>query len=202
MLTILCVTQAKPHAFSFLETMERVAQICEGELVIAADGQEAFDVLGYRTARHRRVVLVTSTGLIEGVLDEAISHCRGDYVLRLDDDEQCSPAMFRWLAEYTYEEHDHWSFPRAHFWGSREAVITTPPLYPDLQTRLSTKAKSGDLLLGKLAPVYIEHHKFLVRPVEEADVLGRITLVEAGDGTAPWHPDWYRDEVMERSSVY
>jgi len=159
MLTILCVTRYAPHAGRFLQAFDDLADLLDGEMV-------EYDGSHIRT--------------IEDALDEAVAECADGYILRLDDDELPSPEMVEWLRDCSYEAADHWCFPRLHLWGDTHHYIPTPPLYPDLQTRLSIKAKSGGRHRvhdgspygsGEQAPVAIEHHKFLVRRREERESL-------------------------------
>lgn len=191
-LSILVVTKAEPHAELYLLAMATLADDLGGELVIACDGVEAVTKLAeLRLAyvvRH-----VHSHGYIESVLDEAIGFCTGDYVLRLDDDERCSPAMVRWLAAREYEKGDHFKFPRANLWPTPDLVAITPQLWPDRQTRLSVKAKAGGRTTihagspfggGEEAPCVIEHHSFLVRSLEERRAkVARYDSIAPGMGT-------------------
>lgn len=158
-LTILCVTRYQPHAGRFLQAFDDLAATLDCELV-EYDG--------------------TRARAIEDVLDDAIAECQDGYILRLDDDELPSPGMVEWLRGCAYETADHWCFPRLHLWRDIHHYIPTPPLYPDLQTRLSIREKSGGRSRvhdgspfgsGERAPVAIEHHKFLVRRREEREAL-------------------------------
>jgi hypothetical protein len=120
---------------------------------------------------------VASKGYLESVLDEALAETSGEYVLRLDDDEKCNHRMIQWLLTYGYVRHPHWKFSRAHLW-TRDTVLVSPQLWPDHQTRLSVRAMAGGRHGihagspyggGELAPVLIEHHKFLVRNRQERE---------------------------------
>ena len=120
-------------------------------------------------------------GVIENVLDDAVGTAVAaghpdNFILRLDDDEHMSSEMIGWLWLGKYREHDHWAFPRLNLWPDGSSYIASHSLFPDYQTRLSTVEKSGGRSrvhdgsphgTGELAPVAIEHHKFLVR--DEAD---------------------------------
>lgn len=163
-LSILCVTKNEPRARSFLDELRFVALQTNAEFVPVVDG-----------------VNVRSGGFVEDVLDDAISFTTGDYVLRIDDDEKCSPAMVEWLRTRSYEISDHWSFPRAHFWGNPRTVLLEKYYWPDIQTRLSVRAKAGGrgqlhalspFGWGYLAPVAIEHWNFLVKSYGERVALG------------------------------
>ena len=191
-LSILCVTRAEPHAIRFLREMTALGAQINAEVVFAADGAEAMRALWDEI--NWRVYAVKSRGYIESVLDEAVGFCRGDYILRLDDDERCSPAMVRWLEARSYVAADHWKFPRANLWPTAEHVALTPQLWPDHQTRLSVRAKAGGRSTihagspfggGEEAPCVIEHHKFLVKPLEERRaIVARYDRIAANMGTA------------------
>lgn len=208
MLSVLCVTKAEPHAFDFLYSLTQVAAMVRGQLVIGADGDEAHrslveaftgDVgLALSEVGDVDVVPVRSSGYIESVHDQVLEHCCGDYVLRIDDDERCSPGMVEWLARGEYRQAPHWKFSRAHLWGDKDTVITNAPLWPDHQTRLSVKAQAGGRTGihcgsphggGRLAPVYLEHHKFLVKSYAERQAIAaRYDRVAAGAGTGVFLP--------------
>lgn len=190
-LSVLCVTRFEKHALPFIADMRQLADDCEGELVLAADGSYAFAglrALGYEPHR------VASDGYIESVLDDAITYCRGDYVLRLDDDERCSPAMIRWMVSGAWQAKSIWKFARAHLWGDeRHFIANIPQLYPDHQTRLSVREFAGGRKQihsgspfggGELAPVILEHHKFLVKTlVERRAIVARYDRIQSGAGT-------------------
>lgn len=200
-LTILCVTRAEPHARRFLLEMAALAAALEdAELVVAADGEDAAHRLRVVTFCEGSTVIadavrqVRSLGYIESVLDEALGFCRGEYVLRLDDDERCSPAMARWLNGRRYMAAEHWKFPRANLWPTADHVALTPHLWPDHQTRLSVRGKAGGRSLihsgspfggGEDAGVVIEHHKFLVKSLEERRaIVGRYDRIQPNAGTS------------------
>lgn len=219
LLSILCVTQGQPYALPFLDKMcDLAGQLMSAEVVIGVD-DHANSEFGVMIDVNRPVTFraVRSRGFIESVLDEMVAECKGEFILRLDDDECCSPAMIEWLTRGDYLAHDHWCFPRAHMWPDPDHVLIAPQLYPDYQTRLSIKQKSGGrpfihsmspFGMGEPAPVYIEHHKFLVRSRAEReetarrwhsggmtafslpeDVLQVVKVISKGDGQVPWTPD-------------
>lgn len=174
-LTIVCVTENRPHARPFVESMATCADGLGARFALAVDGDPEdwmFDLAD--------VWRVNSKGYLESVLDEVIGSCLDGYILRLDDDERIGPEMFCWLSEQRYLEADHWAFPRMNLFPDADHFIENPPLYPDLQTRLSVKRLAGgrDRIhagspngTGMVAPVAIEHHKFLVRSREEREML-------------------------------
>ncbi len=195
-LSILCITKLEPHAVPFVMSLQNLADSLRAEFVLGLDSPSEDSLRSIR--KHAevtdRLVPVDAQGCLENVHDFVLGHCTGDYVLRIDDDEQCSPAMKSWLALQKYREHDHWSFPRAHLWGSPKMMLKTPQLWPDFQTRLSVRAKAGGRLTihdgspfggGERAPVLIEHHVFLVRSQDERiEKVRRYDAIAQGAGTA------------------
>lgn len=192
MLSILCVTRAERYALPFLEHMDALAQLLNAEFVIACDGEDAANTISQSDLLCVYLTVSVQGPSLESVLDEAVAACRGTYILRLDDDEQCSDAMITWLCRGNYEEHDHWCFPRVHFWRNILTVIQSEHLWPDYQTRLSIKAKSGGrnqlhagspFGRGVIAPVAIEHYKFLVKSyAERQQIAARYEAFAAGFG--------------------
>ncbi len=195
-LSIMCITKLEPHAFYFLTALQNLADTLRAEFVLGLDDVCATQtrMLGKATTLTDRLVPVDAQGCLENVHDFVLGHCTGDYVLRLDDDERCSPAMMQWLSLGKYRSSDVWSFPRAHLWGNEKMMLKTPHLWPDVQTRLSTREKSGGRTHihagsphggGQLAPVLIEHHVFLVRSLEERKAkVERYDKIAEGAGTS------------------
>jgi hypothetical protein len=191
-LSILCVTKAEHHAPSFLSALEILVGELHAQLIVAADGVRAEEWLVHIWGKSI-VKRVDSGGYIESVLDQALDFCEGEQVLRLDDDERCSPAMIRWLQHGSYENANHWKFPRIHLWGDTHHALVTRELWPDHQTRLSSKRfasgrsdiHSGSPHGGGLeAPCAIEHHKFLVRSLEERRaIVERYDRIQPGAGS-------------------
>lgn len=173
-ISLLCITKVEPHAARFVQAQEQLARDLNAEMVIIADGREAF----YRAhAQFQRSTIVEmhSKGYMESIHDAAIDRCQTKYVLRLDDDELASEAMYDWLLDREYRENDHWKFSRANLW-TMNTYIRSGQLWPDHQTRLSTREKSkGRSCIhagspfggGELAPVAIEHYKFIVKTKAE-----------------------------------
>lgn len=188
LLTILVVTKAEPFAVPFLKRMSALADALRAEFVVGADGEGAAERLAIQWTKAPVIVIVKSKGYIESVLDVVLRRCTGRYVLRLDDDEQCSPAMVSWLVSEAYTTAKHWKFPRAHVWGDERTMLLHPALWPDHQTRLSLRELAGGRTVihcgspyggGTDAGVVIEHHKFLVKSLEE-----RRAIVRRYDGVA------------------
>lgn len=190
MLTILTVTRYADYAIPFLTAHDDLADAI-GCTFIEHDGSGA--------------------RCIEDILDEAVAGCPDEWILRLDDDELPSQEMVDWLAADAYEAADHWAFPRLNLWGDEDHYITTPPLYPDLQTRLSVKTKSGGRHqihagsphgTGEIAPCAIEHHKFLVRPLAERQALAReYELIAPGAGVGSHYSAFSTPEFLPNLNV-
>lgn len=180
-LSILCVTRVAEYGRQFRKDMAEFAETIHAEMVFAVDGTQAF----YRLAEEYHIckaVIVDSLGYMESVLDESIASCSRKYILRLDDDERISPSMREWLLAGAYQEGDHWSFPRFHIWPNMTHFLASQPYFPDWQTRLSVKEKSGGRSkihsgspfgLGKPAKVGIEHYELTVKTLEERATLAQ-----------------------------
>lgn len=197
-LSILVVTQAEPHTWSFLRAIDTRLAALNAELVVAVD----CPIRGFMPGEllsgdwHRlNWVQVQSRGYIESVLDQALMSCTGEYVLRLDDDEALTPTAWDFLAEEGYRAHPHWKFDRYNLWGDVRHYIPTPPLFPDHQTRLSKRELAGGRCVihcgspfggGEVAPGGILHHRFLIRPYEQrAAIAAKYDGVSPGAGTSP-----------------
>lgn len=166
-LTVLCVSEYGAHAAPFLSRLEQFADDIDADCFIEYDGT------GFRC--------------LEDILDAAVAECDDGYILRLDDDELPTPQMVEWMRDRRFEEADHWAFPRLNLYPDDRHYLAS--IWPDLQTRLSIKAMSGGRTrvhagspfgTGRVAPVAIEHHKFLVRSLAE-----RLALVERYDAILP-----------------
>lgn len=200
--SLLCMTRLEPHASHFLVLMSILAERLDAEFVVAVDGPASIaHVDGAQLSQRDHVVHVR-------VREDAIAHCHGEYVLQLNDDECCSPAMVEWLMSEAYYDADCWAFPRVHLWPDVETVLMTPPLFPDYQTRMHRECMTGP----QQAPVAIEHHKFLVKSYAERyeqmmrcankecapfilpeSVFQKVTVVSYGDGEVPWQPLWHKE---------
>lgn len=192
-LSILCVTKAEPAVLPFLNRLAEDCHNLGAEWVLVADGSQAFKTLsGEKVFGHGGILArVQSSGFIESVLDDALSQTSGDYILRIDDDEAISHLMFKWLLNSEYADAPHWKFPRAHMWHDG-TFLSNLPLWPDHQTRLSVRAMSSGRGLihcgspfggGELAPVYLEHHKFLAKPLPDRQaIVRRYDSIQQGAG--------------------
>ena len=210
-LSLLMVSKGEPHAWPFVMKLHQAAgRIPNCEVVICADGPDAYQALrNHSFAVHP---LPTTRGFVEDILDTAVSLCRGDYVLRVDDDETLSPALVEWLAAETYYESEVLRFPRVHFWGDDRTVLMTKALYPDWQIRLTTFTMAGGrekrphstspFGIGKPAPVVLEHHKFLVKTRAEREaVADRYEAARPGLGKGPIFQVFSLPEVVYAGEV-
>lgn len=204
-LSIVCVTNCEPHALDFLKHMRQCADSLHAELVIGLDNPNApIEIVNLADV----VVEVKSRGYLESILDEVLDQCNGDYVLRLDDDEKISKALFDWLKSGKYEEGDVFAFPRPYLWGDDKHVLAD--LLPDWQTRLTTWEKSGGrgqihsgspYGTGRIIPFPIEHYKFLVKTREQREaIMLRYESVRPGAGKEPCYgmynmPELYFDKL-------
>lgn len=197
-LSILCITKAEPEVRSILHDLVKASQSLNCECVLVADGSDAalrLRSLGtssaFKFSECCKVGLVESKGYIESVLDQALSFTTGEYILRIDDDERLSAGMFEWLLDGSYLSSPHWKFARAHVWHDNTYILDHP-LWPDHQTRLSVRELSGGRNTihcgsphggGKLAPVAIEHWKFMVKSLEQRQaIVDRYERLQPGAG--------------------
>src|SRR5215207_1414124 len=112
-LSILCVTKGERCVLPLLGSLSSAARLCKAELVLVADGREAFDAIRDLDGLSELPIRNYKTrGFIESVLDECINLTTGQYVLRLDDDESIPPPFVEWLRAREYKKADHWKFNR------------------------------------------------------------------------------------------
>lgn len=207
-LSILCVTKAEPCVLPLLEQLSAVSSRVRAEFILVADGQDAYativDELQIEGLSCMSRVFRTETkGYIESVLDGCINLTTGRWIFRVDDDESIPEPLADWLKSGEYKKADHWKFNRAHLINGPKGpvdfhfdVITSPPLWPDHQTRLSTREKSfGRTHIhcgsphggGELAPFPILHHKFVIKSRQEREeILKRYDEIQPGAGGGFW----------------
>jgi hypothetical protein len=166
--------------------MRQQADALNAELLLAVDGRE--DRLDDAIKLAHTVMLVRTSGYVESVLERVLKAAKAPWILRLDDDESMSEAMFGWLSsrKYLHQNTDVWSFPTCALWGDDGHFITNKPLWPDPHVRLVTwqrtdwrnEPHAGSIVgLGRPAPVAILHHKYLLKSYQE-----RIALAAKYDG--------------------
>lgn len=196
-LSLLCVTKVETYPIlDLISELVVTGQSLGAEVVLVADGQPSYEHLnGYFTQlADFRIHRLHSDGYIESVLDRAVDLTSRPYVFRIDDDESLSDGLVAWLIAGAYRSAPHWKFPRAHLWRDKQHYITNPPLWPDEQTRLSTRELSyGRSSIhcgspfggGELCPHPLLHHKFLVKSREEREaIVKRYDAVSPGMGTS------------------
>jgi hypothetical protein len=176
-LTIIVASTGEERAWNMLNDVREDAEELGAEFRLFADTSRGPAVLERLTRRVCPAIptqAVWSTGSVESVLDEMVAACTTTYVLRLDDDERLSDRLFTWLFGHEYRVADHWAFPRANLFPDvyhRLAPNKDGGWWPDYQTRLSVKEKSGKrpklgqsspFGCGRITPCTIEHHKYLL----------------------------------------
>lgn len=190
-LSIVCVTKFDLQIIKIIGAIRGYAEELGAQIIYGVDGGECTET------RYGDCVYtpVQSNGCIESVLDEVLALATRKWVLRIDDDETLSPAFLNWLRIKEYEKlgSDVYAFPRVHLWGDTHHYIDNPPLYPDVQTRLTTKDKAGGRKTvhagsphgtGKIIWRALEHHKFLVRnQTEREEIARRYESIQPGAGT-------------------
>lgn len=191
-LSILCVSRLEPEVCDLLSRLYDQSVTIGAEFVLVVDVSEDKSSFTYDLSHLPPITgFVKSSGYIESVLDEALTYTHGEYILRIDDDESLSEGLVDWLKREQYRSHDHWRFPRPHLWQDEDHYLTSLYLYPDYQTRLSVRSKSGGRTSlharspfgsGVLAPYLIYHHRFLVRSVEQRrETARKYELLEKGE---------------------
>lgn len=168
-LSIVCVTRAETMMLPSINEIALLSQRLGAQMIFGAHGLRAGLAL-----REWNPVFVEGA-VVEEMLAPVLAECRGDYVLRLDDDEQVPPVMEAWLRDGHFGSQDSWFFPRYHLWPDTDHVVTSQPFFPDFQTRLTTREKAGrapTVHAGSpypswRAPVHFEHLAFLLKTKEE-----------------------------------
>ncbi len=200
-LSVVCVTQAESRALPFVDEQRQLAQYLRAEFVLGASGARA--VMAFPNA------MPVEGEYLEQMLPQMFKRCTGQFVLRLDDDERCTPAMVEWLKAGSFTEYDNWHFCRAHLWPDEKHHIVSPPYWPDYQTRLSIRAKAnrpatlhaGSPYPGRVAPCAIEHHTFLVKNREERRAItNRYQMLTGKPTIGPEAPVMPEDGNLEVAS--
>jgi hypothetical protein len=168
-LSLLCVTRGEKHTPRFFGHFSLLANLLRAELVIGCDRCDV-DVPDAKKVH----LDASSCPVVETILEEAVSHCSGEYVLRLDDDETVSLAMAGYLMAGDWQKHEAIGFPRAHLWVNESIMLTDAHWWPDVQMRLSLKKHAVRKFVHEGAPRLdvvvggaLLHHLWLVRTREE-----------------------------------
>lgn len=195
-LSILCITNNEYRRTEwFIHEMRRSADALCAEFVLGLDREKA-QLSDLRKYADKPLDLTANT-LQEDVMDAAVSACSGDWILRLDDDETLSPALFDWLKAgwYARSFYNLYAFPRIYLYGDTRHYLANDGMYPDLQTRLGRKQLMYGVTYihagnpngtGAIAPYAIEHHKLICRSYEERKAIAnRYEAIRKGAGSLP-----------------
>jgi glycosyltransferase involved in cell wall biosynthesis/SAM-dependent methyltransferase len=133
-LSVVTFTRAdQDRLMKFLASLQEIAD----ELVVLIDS-EAKDSLAIAQRFTNQVYVLPHKGYIEAHLQEVVSHCSGDWIFRIDDDETLSPQWTRTLIKELMSDRytTHYWIPRLWLVSSGAQFIKTAPWYPDYQMRL------------------------------------------------------------------
>ncbi len=212
-LSVLCQTYGANYAGPFLAKFRRLADALDADFVIVGDGY-AGELLAKDYAD--KVVRIDMQHTPEEGIYPGCKACKGDWVLRFDDDETLSTAMRQWLVQRRWEQATEsvFSFPYCWLWGDAQHFITSPPFYPDPHARLMPKRMmeqwlvtphAGNLFgLGLVVPVAHLHHKFLVQSREHRERhAAKLDAVQQGYGLGAHYgkfmfPERFCDSIRVR----
>lgn len=176
------------------------------EFVLGADGRDAQNVAENFSTN---VIPVTTGGYIETVLEDVMSRCSGDYILRLDDDEALSEALLEWILKENLTEKTY-TFFRANLWRDTKHFIKK--IWPDSQTRLtrkdcSTWSKEIHSIsphgFGVEVPKAILHYKFLVKSYpERIEIARKYESIRDGAGFGEYKKFSLPEEIDNSNDVY
>lgn len=191
-LSILCVTNAEPHAGLFILRMARLATVLGCEFVIGCDGLAARLAPYCHLADIEINLPAHDIPLQECVSDIAVNSCSGDYILRLDDDEVVSRSLEQWLLEKKYEGGTLFAFPRVYMYPDTKHILCNEGIFPDLQTRLGLKHNMLGVNhihagnphgTGDVIPYAIEHHSLIVKTYQRRqEIADRYEGIKPGAG--------------------
>lgn len=210
-LAVLAFTRGDPFAARFLEKFRDLAQVCEAEYVIAGDRAAGFE-MAQRFAD--RAIPVETSGIQESHIAQVARQIEADWILKLDDDESISSALWQWLVAGGWQqgERNVYSFPTAWLWGDEGHFITSFPFWPDPHARLmkrecffdwGTGMHAGNPHgVGWIVHAALWHHKFLVKDMpERLAVARRYDALRPGAGTGPYYGKFTLPEVFCRELV-
>jgi hypothetical protein len=137
MLSALTVTRdSAPWLPYLLANMRSFAD----EVVVVVDRGSTDNTLAIARDLADRVEQWEVGGYQELVLQQAVGLCRGDWIMRLDDDELMPPefaAMARWLIKRAAKSPtDDYEFRRLSLVEDGWKVAQSPDIWPDFQVRL------------------------------------------------------------------
>jgi hypothetical protein len=163
----------------FLAEMRPLAVSCGGWFGVVLDRSESYE--RWQTLNLIGHCLIAQDG-IHQAMQTLIDSCFSEYVLILDDDERCTPALADWLQDGHYTAADFWSIPRAWLYPDAQHYITSRKHWPNPAIRIGRTTLAhvphSPLHAGWLdgpgqyavAPYALEHHKLLLRSLEEREV--------------------------------
>jgi hypothetical protein len=204
-ISVLALTAGAWYAPKFLNKFRKLADSLDAELVIAGDGDEGV-AMAHRFADV--VVRVDLNGATqENAIKPSVDQCKGDWILRFDDDETCSDAMLQWLFKREWEkgQENVFSFPYAWLWDENH-FITTAPFWVDPHARLMPKDMTAKWEVrshapnpfgtGTIVPVAHCHWKFVVRGYSERNATAQhYDTYFPGAGTGEWYGKFTLPEV-------
>lgn len=161
-----------------------------GEIVVGVDGKTTDDTLAVCQGLADELFVIPSDALTcNAGLETLVSHCHGDWVLRLDDDEFPEPHFAELVAGAIADaRYTHYKLPRLHLCNIEPFQwINDDYLYPDFQMRLF---RNDPALLT--FPGAVGH-----RGIECAGRKGRMNTVNLVHLNLAINPRFKREEKLE-----
>jgi hypothetical protein len=155
MLSALAVTRdSAPWLPYFLANMRSFAD----EVVVVVDRGSTDNTLAIARDLADRVEEWEVGGYQELVLQKATELCRGDWIMRLDDDELMPPEFIdtvQWLMQRAVKSPtDDYDFRRLSLVEDGSKVARSPDIWPDFQVRLRTAEAYHTVPWGTAAHFY------------------------------------------------
>lgn len=174
-LSVLCATRAEAVVRPFLAEMGPLAKACGGRFGVVLDGSESYE--RWKDLGLSAHTIIAQDG-VHLAMQDTVNECPTEYVLILDDDERCPQALSEWLQQRQYETADCWYISRAWLYPDRQHYITSPKHYPNFTARIGrtsgvvvpTQIHAGWIAKfpeTAFCPHSLEHHKLLIRTLEE-----------------------------------
>jgi hypothetical protein len=195
----------------FLEKMREHADALNAVFVVALDTKDGFSSISRVQSLAHSVVFVKSEGYVESVIRNAYRAVQTSWCLRLDDDEEISPALFEWLRNRAYLENTAWHIPTMALYPDDQHFITNEPLYPDVHIRMTSwkhydqmaeKIHAGQPFLAAMTDKALYHHKYLVESYEDrVKKAEHYDSILDGAGTGAHKPFTLPEDVFEHAVV-
>lgn len=168
------VTKGEKFADRLIGKLHQLTYNYGWQLVICGDGDKGFQLAKKYADNYDRI----DAGYFEKGWNTVLSLVKHQWVLQIDDDEEISPAMEKWLCkgEWQHLGKDGFAFPCAWTFGDKQHYLMNDPVGHDSHIRLLKKQYSGREELPHsvpqrcrvaMTPYMILHHKFLVRSLED-----------------------------------